>query len=279
MVMRKGLTFMLAALAAVPAPALATTVFPQDFTCPIGGEKFQDIVVGSYSSWGSRPDGRRYGTLPWVPLPKCPGNGFLLFKDDFTPEEIAILTPMVESAEYQALRDAETQHYQLWWLMRALPDTDPARLASALLVASWQADGDPARKTRYQQAFIKAAEALPTDSEDWFIYNLRAANARRELGEFDAAEARIAALDAAPEGTPQDPDERAYLEQFITGLRALVAERNAAAEPTNLIPPREAVERCIGDSADLSATERDACATPDHVEAIAEHRARKQANP
>lgn len=275
--MRKRLIVMSVLFATMPVPALATTVFTEDFTCPIGGEKFQDTVIGSYSSWGSRPDGRPYGTLPWVPLPECPGNGFPLFREDFTPQDIAVLAPLVESVEYQQMRTAETQHYRLWWLMRALPDADPALLASTLLVASWQADDEPARKARYQRAFISAAEALPTDDPYWFLYNLRAANAHRELGAFDTASARLAVLNDARNSWPQETEERTWAEQMMVGLAKLTAERNTTAEPTSLVPPREAVARCIGQESSLSLSEQEACGGAAISEAIAEHREWEQA--
>src|SRR5687768_1654397 len=94
------------------APTAATTMSEQEFTCPVGGGKVQDYTICSYSSWGQRPDGRSYGTLPIYPIVECPGHGFLLFDEEFTEQEIALLEEAVESAEYQAMRSAETPHYR-----------------------------------------------------------------------------------------------------------------------------------------------------------------------
>jgi hypothetical protein len=69
---------------------------------------------------------------------------------------------------------------------------------------------------------------------------------------------------------PADEEEREGAEYLIEGLRRLIAEGNAVAEPTNLVPPRMAVERCTTQAAALSASEREACATPAAREAIAE---------
>jgi len=261
-----------AVLAAVGlAPASATTMFPQQFTCPMGGDVFEDYVIGSYSSFGQRPDGRAYGTLPVLPLVECPGNGFLLFEDAFTPEEIALLTPLVGSAEYQAMRQGETPHHRAWWLMRAL-GREPEQLASALLVASWESDDDLARRVWYQRAFLEATAGIAPDSDGWLLYQLRAANALRELGQFGDASALLARIGAS-NAWPEDEDEREGARYLLEGLRPLVADRNPHPELTNLIPTMIAAERCMGETSALSPAERVACAEPDNVEAIAHRRA------
>jgi hypothetical protein len=250
--------------------ASGTTMMEQQFICPVGGEKFEDFVIGSYTSWGQRPDGRSYGTLPIYPIVECPGNGFLLFEEEFSPQDVARLEPLVASAEYQAMRRAETPHFRVWWLMEKL-GRDPYDRTGALLRASWESDEDTERKARYQTAFIAAATALtptPEQAETWFWFNLRAANALRELGDFARAEAVLAEVAGNP--WPADEEEREGAEYLIEGLRPLIAEGNAVAEPTNLVPPRMAVERCTTQAAALSASEREACATPAAREAIAE---------
>ncbi len=271
-----ALGLLLAATLAPGRPAHATTMFPQKFTCPIGGEAFEDHVIGSYSSWGQRPDGRSYGTLPVFPIVECPGNGFLLFDREFTEEEIALLEPLVTGAEYQAMRASETQNYRVWWMMEKI-GRDPLQRVSALLRASWETDPDPARKARYQAAFAAAAMALSmteANAEPWFWYNVRAANALRELGRFAEAEAQLARVEAAT--WPDDPDERDGAEYLIGGLRALIADRNPVAEPANLSPAEMAVARCTEETAALSPAERSACESDAVREAIARRAERNE---
>lgn len=259
----------------VLTPAQATTTIEQEFTCPVGGEKFASSVIASHTSWGQRPDGRRYGTLPIHPIVECPGNGFLLFEETFTPEDIAVLEPLVASAEYQAMRSAETPNYRVWWLRSKLA-RDPLDLTSSLLRASWESDHGIARKARYQAAFVAAATALQrtdADAQTWFWFNARAANALRELGRFDEAVALLDRIDR-PDILPTDPDQREGARSLIDGLRKLVAEQNPAAEPANLIPPREAAIRCVVPQAALSASEQSACASEAVREAVAEFQIR-----
>lgn len=268
--MRRGMITVLVALAAGSSPALATTSYPEDFTCPIGGERFQAEVIGSYSSWGNRPDGRPYGTLPWVPLPECPGNGFLLFQEEFTPQEIAILTPLVDSAEYQAMREAETQHYRAWWLQHALGSAEAAPLAETLLVATWQSDDEPERKARYQRAFVAAADAVRLNDPAWLVLTLRAVNARRELGDFAGAAALLGTAQVARSTWPTEDEAREDTQAYATGLAAVVAEGNAGAEPLRMIPQEIGVERCTGKMSALYPSERKLCATPAYKAALAE---------
>lgn len=236
----------------------ATTYAPVKITCPIGGEKFDSLAMMSNTTFGQRPDGRPYSPTPIPPIDECPGNGFVIFDDQLTKADKVALAPIVASPEYQALRASETPHYRAWWLMSRI-SRDPYALASSLIVASWGSDGDAARKSRYQSAFVDAAMALNRDDAhagDWFWLRLRAANALRELGRFDAAAALIESLDQ-PALLPTDTDQRAGAAELIAGLRALVADRNTSAEPANLIPPRMAIERCKEPS--LSPAETSAC--------------------
>lgn len=242
-------------------------MFEEKFVCPVGGEKFKGYVVASYTSWGNRPDGRAYGTLPVHPIVECPKNGMLLFDDNFTAPELQILESVVPSAEYQAMRNTETPHFRAWWLMEKV-GRDPYALAWQLLQASWESDADWERKVRYQVAFVNHASKLklgnqPTDKDKdlWFMYKLRTANALRELGHFDKALALLAELDK-PEFLPLDPKEAEGAKKFIENLRLLCKEGNPSPEPANMIPADYAAYRCESAGEGLTASERPICDDP-----------------
>lgn len=122
--------------------ASAMTMLPVDYVCPVGGETFTAQTVGSGTAYGHFLDGQLYGPIgsPW-PLVQCPGNGFLLYKRDFSAEEIARLTPYVESAEYQVLRHTETSYGLLARVLRHMGEPDQV-LAGVLHQATWQAQGE-----------------------------------------------------------------------------------------------------------------------------------------
>lgn len=244
-------------------PASATTFVKERFTCPVGGEKFSANVIASMTSWGQRPDGRRYGTSPIIAMTECPGNGFVYFDEKFSKEDSAKLAPLVASPDYQALRKSDVQHYRGWWLMDRM-GREPLDSAWMLLMASWESDDRPALKQKYQRAFVTALDAIAptaTNRATWFWTALRAADLWRELGEFAKSDALLDRLDRA-EMLPADKDELDGARFMIDGLRALNADRNAKAEPTNLIPAMVALELCAAKAA-LSPAEIKACAGPE----------------
>ena len=261
-----------AILAAFPlSAAAATTPTSETMTCPIGGGSFTFRSTASYTTWGTRPDGKPYGnwTFP-SPLPECPDNGLVLYKD-YTPEEIAKLEPIIASEAYQALRKTDTTYYRAYWLMKEM-GLGPERYLWALLQASWQADDKPELKARYQTELVEVSAAVPPQPDDlnWIGMEARSANALRELGRFDEATARLAKIPTAsldvrvPLGQASDQavrdakSRRAWLD-FVKELRTVIDRKDSAAEPLDLIPRNVALDRCIGDSAKLGTNDRGYC--------------------
>ncbi|MEN7537643.1 hypothetical protein [Aurantiacibacter flavus] len=253
------------------APVSATTLFPQNFTCPVGGEEFEDYVIGSTSSWGQRPDGKAIGGVsPW-PVIECPTNGFPIYQEEFNDEEVAQLADLIATPEFMAMRESDTSYRRIWWLRKQM-GADAYSQAWYLLAASWQADDSPELKSRYQRDFAIAADALSREAgmaDDWLWYTLRAANAYRELGQFDDAQRLLAEVDQ-PALLPEDEDERAGARRLIDGLAALVSEKNTYFEPTNLVGARNSAERCEGPREDLTAVEVHACESQPHSADIRE---------
>jgi len=111
------LTPSLALLAAgalcIPFAATATTLYPLERTCPVGGEKYASVGIGSTTQLGMRLDLRPMGPAANLPTPVCP-NGFVVFKDEtrFTEAEIAKLTPLVASDAFQRARQEHTEAYR-----------------------------------------------------------------------------------------------------------------------------------------------------------------------
>jgi hypothetical protein len=193
------------------APSHAMTVHDVDMTCPIGGEKFSARMVGSGTAFGQYLDRRQFGATasPW-PLAKCPKNGFVIFRDDFTAGEIAQLTAIVASADYRALQARETNYHVAAWLLRRL-GAAPAEVFAFQLAATWEASDDE-RHDRYDRY---AAEALATleqvlampgaPVEDALDKAQLAAELERRLGRFDAAHRRLSALLPHVRGSGLEP--------------------------------------------------------------------------
>lgn len=215
-----------AALASLAA-ANATTMFPVERTCPVGGEKYQSVEIGSTSQFGMRLDLRPIGPAAHLPWTECP-NGFVVWKDEkeFTKEEIAKLTPIVESEAYQRMRKEHVTAYRVVYLRRALGESDAA-LAWLLLKAAWEAE-DGNRETLRQSylgeahaAMVARAKAATTHDEDWWAASIVAAEIDRQRGRFAEL---ITALDVLPVGEPKADDvKRAVIAQ----IKVLARQGNA----------------------------------------------------
>lgn len=277
------------ALIALPAvPAVAGMPMPQTVKCPIGGKSFTYMTTASYSTWGYRPDGKPYGSWQFpLELAKCPGNGLVIF-DKFSDDEVKKLEALVESAEYRTLRETETNYFLAAWLMERL-GRPPIDVAWMLVQASWQADGRPDLKARYQAFYVDRIRALPRPAEggDWLFMQGRAANGLRELKRFDEAKALLASLDlssldvpvpeektgaATPSGLgrtvlnyeeiEEAKRKRGFLNYFKQ-LGELIEARNSDSEPVTMIPREEAAQRCRSEGDSLSRRDRDYCASDD----------------
>lgn len=244
---------------------------PVEMTCPVGGAVFwSNHTASSYSTYGSRPDGKAFTN--WVsppPLPECRDNNLPVFADDFSDNEIRELASIIVTPEYAALIRNETIYYRAAWLSRRIRpaslDTEFLQLASI-----WEAEDGSMQRARYLTEFaehMSRREAQP-DNLDWIELQLRAANARRET--LRSAEA-LAILDALPraaldvvvperievplgrgllevqnEAAVEEATRRRYLLSLLDNLRAAVLRGDATIEPLDLIPPEFAAWRCEG---------------------------------
>lgn len=267
-------------------PASAGFPVPQAVKCPVGGKSFTHTTTGSYSVWGYRPDGKPYGSWDFpMELPKCPGNGLVVF-DDFSKEEVKRLEALTDSAEYRAIRDRETNYYLAAWTMEKL-GRPPINVAWMVVQASWQADDRPELKKRYQAEYVDRIRKLERsgDGTDWLLMQARAVNGLRELGRFDEAKALLESLDLSPldvevpkektgAATPSGlgrtvlnyeeiqaaKRKRDFLNQFKQ-LGLLIEARNSGSEPLHMIPMREAADRCRDGGERLSSTDKAYCAS------------------
>jgi hypothetical protein len=231
-------------LAAPAAPVLAGTPVTTRMTCPIGGERFDFTTTASYSIFGTRPDGKPFGswTFP-LELPECPGNGLIVYKENFEPAELTRLGALIETPGYRALRGGDTSYYRLSWLLREM-GAPRREVLWALIRATWQPANDSALRARYLGELAVLAAAEPDAPADLPGFALRAyeINALRELGRFDEASALLARTSLAPlrpEGShagAQDRDRAGWLQHY-SRLEALLARRDRSADPADFRRP------------------------------------------
>src|SRR5438132_1203852 len=77
-----------------PAAGAATASAPTTITCPVGGATFQYAPAAPGPTPGERPDGKPYGAGWPPPLPECPDNGLVLYKQ-YSAAEAAKLEPLI----------------------------------------------------------------------------------------------------------------------------------------------------------------------------------------
>lgn len=177
-------------LAAAPA-ALAQKV---SVICPIGGERFSYEVAPPLSSRETYLDQRPVDPkAPW-PLAKCPGNGFVIYREKFPAGRLAQLRDFVQTEQYQALSKAHTTRYLEAALRRHTGDS-PYAIAWSLLQASWEAADDPARYKQYAGEALAAYDAIALDSlpeiRQRILKRMISAELARRLGQFDSARDRL----------------------------------------------------------------------------------------
>ena len=86
---------------AVCTHANALTMRPVEHTCPIGGEKFTSDMLMSGVSVDVKTDLEPLGAIMApTPIPICPSNQFVMFKDDFTQQELDKYEKIIQSEAY-----------------------------------------------------------------------------------------------------------------------------------------------------------------------------------
>ena len=237
--MRRLLAALFLTLAVAPAPAYAGIPVTRPMTCPIGGERFDFTTTASYSTFGARADGKPFGswTFP-LAIPECPGNGLLLYKEQFEPAELARLQPLIESADYRALRQQqETPYYRMSWLLGRMGEPRD-NVLWALIQATWEPADDSPVRMRYlgELASRVLQETGPPANRGGYALRAYGINALRELGRFEETEAllgRTPLEPLRPNGTLAGANEnqKAYWLAYYEKQRTIIARRDRSVEP------------------------------------------------
>ena len=120
--------------------AKAITRYEITLTCPIDGQRFTATLMGSYFQSGMRLDFKPIGSLvaPY-PYPVCPGNGFVMYKDAFSDNELSAIRAIVLSDEYRQLRIKNTDYFMVAYVKQRL-GANHYELGNTYLRASWEAE-------------------------------------------------------------------------------------------------------------------------------------------
>ncbi len=194
-------------------------VASQSFTCPLCGTHFKGPVVVSEYVGGLRLDLKPVGSdAAPHPLPVCPRDHFVLYKDDLTKAEVAKMRALVGTTGYRAAVK-EGSAYVL--LARILEErkAEPGAVAFALLKASWEVEGDSLKWRRcataslewYEKVLATRPSSAPIDAA-----NVVRVELLRRLGRFDLAQGAADSLLA------RQPQPDAPLPQILEYERRLI---------------------------------------------------------
>jgi hypothetical protein len=198
-----ALSLLLAAPALVPADAGAASNEPADvmieqMTCPIDGEVFTAIVGVNAHYLGQRLDTRRLGaSVEPIPLPVCPTTGFVVYRRDFTPEQLALAQELVDTTDFRRQVRTGNEYTVAAYVAEQLGESRMV-IAHFWLEASWLFESDPVRNPEYLARaydwYTLALEEVGNDQEKfWQVQALRVELLRR-LGRFDEARTLLTEL-------------------------------------------------------------------------------------
>jgi hypothetical protein len=182
----------------MPSLANALTMGEREYECPLGGQKFTAISVNSYTQFGKRLDLKPFGTfIAPIPLPICPENGFIIYKQDFSEEEVEIIKPFILSSEYQTLRRNNTGHYLLAKVFEYQKE-DIEEIAYSYLQASWETERERTRYVKYLglaiEAYQRVLEKKSITQETEFTARFLLVELNRLRGNFDLAKSKLSDL-------------------------------------------------------------------------------------
>lgn len=226
--------FLLAA-AWLPQPASALTYGEKTETCPLDGKPFTYQAVASYTQFGMQLDLRPIGALVApIPLPVCPESGFVVYREDYSEQDIAFFRDLVRTSEYRTIREDNTDYFVAAHQVDRL-DGDSWTIAFLTLQATWEVQDQPAMYRRYAELALERFETAGAtlsrggeDAEKWWVAKLIPVNLHRRLGRFEAARLMLAELPYLDE--PEDSGVR----QVGLRLRDLIAAKDPA--PAEVAP-------------------------------------------
>ena len=213
-------------LLAASASASAHTAQEIAFTCPIGGEKFTQTMDTSGTRIGMMTDTRPVGPIATpFSLAQCPSNKFVMFKKEFSPDELAKFERVVNSAEYQQIA-AQSPSYFAWGRMMELAgeNQDAQQMMNIFLQASWQSESQESfSKTLEYADKVLANKAI--SSKDAINTQFLRGEMLRKLGRFDEAKRVFTALQKNPE-VKKDKlfSQLAALQLSLVAKKSMVSE-------------------------------------------------------
>ena len=175
-------------------------------TCPVDGKRFQFQGPPPSISRELFLDMKPVepGEASW-PLPKCPDNGFVIYKSRFSESKLRKLRLFIAEEPYRSMVDTHSTHYLAAMLMKRVEEP-PYDVAWSLVRATWETS-NPAHFRQYAEEALAAYESLPPGAalprRQRVLREMMSGELERRLGMFDAAKRRFSSIrDEAEFTTP-----------------------------------------------------------------------------
>ncbi|AXK72679.1 hypothetical protein DWG18_10605 [Lysobacter sp. TY2-98] len=233
------------------------------FACPIGGQVFEQSINYPALALVQFPDGSWLGDhLIDAQLPECPKDGLVLIPDfethtdagdllypAYTPEQVAKLATLVKTDEFRALRK-RGRYERAEWIARQLDMPAYTRLQT-LMRASWATVKPVDRKRLVARLAAEGPQLIAATTRpelEKLALRVRVANALRELGRFEEADAELAAIGTAiPEDADvTDRDLANDVASTIASMHEVVGFHDDDRFPVDLASSRWASQMCSG---------------------------------
>jgi hypothetical protein len=199
-----------------------------EHTCPIGGERFSSLTLGTHSTFGRHLDLKPVSYMDFpAPALVCPANGFVIAKKSYGEEELKKYKTVIESEAYKSIYQVQHPSYYLRAKFHELSGEDAGNRWWDLLQATWEADTCLSeRYSFYADEAIKAAEAaveaLSSDNGQYWAMHIMISDLYRRTGRFDLAQQR---LDRISGLAPSDPKIKENFAPFIALQQAAINEK------------------------------------------------------
>lgn len=206
----------------------------EELTCPIGGETFDVLQLGTHSTFGIYLDRRpvSYLGLPG-PLPVCPKNGMVVTRPKYTDEELKKIGDALATEEYKKIYAGQQATYFLYAEQSRLAglNGDPAWGVrwQQLVSATWEADvcRDKEKYKAYATAAIAEMQAafatMDMKHDFYWTVGLLIPELQRRLGDFKAAKDSLLNLGG---DLPEDPEQKKSAALMIDVLKAAIARKD-----------------------------------------------------
>jgi hypothetical protein len=89
-------------------------LYETEHSCPIGGERFRSLALGTHSTFGRYLDWKPISYMDFpAPVPVCPANGFVITKQSYSEDELKKYKAVIESEAYRSIYRTQHPSYYL----------------------------------------------------------------------------------------------------------------------------------------------------------------------